>query len=170
MEKGYNPLAFRFMCLLSNYRKQLIFSYDILDQMESQYDKLKNKISLISDDGEYDSSKFNDYNDRFIMQLSNDLNTANCITLLYDLLKDNSVNGHTKREIINSFDKVLSLDLTKEDSIDSELDKYVMAKIEERNLAKRNKDYSLADSIRNELLEMGITLIDTREGTIYKRN
>lgn len=170
MEKGYNPLAFRFMCLLSNYRKQLIFSFDILDQIEGQYNKLKNKISLISDDGDLDTDRFNYYNDKFILQLSNDLNTANCITLLYDLIKDDSVNEHTKREIINSFDKVLSLDLTKcDDSIDSDLEKYIMDKIEERRKAKINKDYALSDSIRNELLNMGITLIDTREGTTYKK-
>ena len=169
IEEGYNPLAFKLMCLMSNYRKQLVFSYDILKQVEGAYNKLKNKILAINDIGELDTTKFGYYTDKFKEELSNDLNTANGITLIYDLLKDDSVNGHTKIEIINDFDKVFSLDLTKKTlntSID--MDKYIKDKIEERRIAKMNKNYELSDSIRDELLDKGIILTDTREGTTYR--
>lgn len=169
IEEGYNPLAFKLMCLMSNYRKQLVFSYDILKQVEGVYDKLKNRILAINDIGELDTTKFDYYTDKFKEELSNDLNTANGITLIYDLLKDDSVNGHTKIEIINDFDKVFSLDLTKKTlntSID--MDKYIKDKIEERRIAKMNKNYELSDSIRDELLDKGIILTDTREGTTYR--
>ena len=90
------------------------------------------------------------------------------ITLVYDVLKSD-LNDASKLYLINEFDKVLSLDLTKkeEKNIDSELEKYILTKIEERKEAKKNKDFVLADSIRNELLEKGIELKDTREGTTY---
>ena len=169
IEEGYNPLAFKLMCLMSNYRKQLVFSYDILKQVEGAYNKLKNRILAINDIGELDTTKFSYYTDKFKEELSNDLNTANGITLIYDLLKDDSVNGHTKIEIINDFDKVFSLDLTKKTlntSID--MDKYIKDKIEERRIAKMNKNYELSDSIRDELLDKGIILTDTREGTTYR--
>lgn len=169
IEEGYNPLAFKLMCLMSNYRKQLVFSYDILKQVEGAYDKLKNRILAINDIGELDTTKFDYYTNKFKEELSNDLNTANGITLIYDLLKDDSVNGHTKIEIINDFDKVFSLDLTKKNlntSID--MDKYIKDKIEERRIAKMNKNYELSDSIRDELLDKGIILTDTREGTTYR--
>lgn len=169
IEEGYNPLAFKLMCLMSNYRKQLVFSYDILKQVEGVYNKLKNRILAINDIGELDTTKFGYYTDKFKEELSNDLNTANGITLIYDLLKDDSVNGHTKIEIINDFDKVFSLDLTKKTlntSID--MDKYIKDKIEERRIAKMNKNYELSDSIRDELLDKGIILTDTREGTTYR--
>ena len=169
IEEGYNPLAFKLMCLMSNYRKQLVFSYDILKQVEGVYDKLKNRVLAINDIGELDTTKFGYYTDKFKEELSNDLNTANGITLIYDLLKDDSVNGHTKIEIINDFDKVFSLDLTKKTlntSID--MDKYIKDKIEERRIAKMNKNYELSDSIRDELLDKGIILTDTREGTTYR--
>lgn len=169
IEEGYNPLAFKLMCLMSNYRKQLVFSYDILKQVEGAYNKLKNRILAINDIGELDTTKFGYYTDKFKKELSNDLNTANGITLIYDLLKDDSVNGHTKIEIINDFDKVFSLDLTKKTlntSID--MDKYIKDKIEERRIAKMNKNYELSDSIRDELLDKGIILTDTREGTTYR--
>ena len=167
--EGYNPLAFKLMCLMSNYRKQLVFSYDILKQVEGAYNKLKNRILAINDIGELDTTKFGYYTDKFKEELSNDLNTANGITLIYDLLKDDSVNGHTKIEIINDFDKVFSLDLTKKNlntSID--MDKYIKDKIEERRIAKMNKNYELSDSIRDELLDKGIILTDTRDGTTYR--
>ncbi len=169
IEEEYNPLAFKLMCLMSNYRKQLVFSYDILKQVEGAYNKLKNRILAINDIGELDTTKFGYYTDKFKEELSNDLNTANGITLIYDLLKDDSVNGHTKIEIINDFDKVFSLDLTKKTlntSID--MDKYIKDKIEERRIAKMNKNYELSDSIRDELLDKGIILTDTREGTTYR--
>ena len=169
IEEGYNPLAFKLMCLMSNYRKQLVFSYDILKQVEGTYNKLKNRVLAINDIGELDTTKFGYYTDKFKEELSNDLNTANGITLIYDLLKDDSVNGHTKIEIINDFDKVFSLDLTKKTlntSID--MDKYIKDKIEERRIAKMNKNYELSDSIRDELLDKGIILTDTREGTTYR--
>lgn len=169
IEEGYNPLAFKLMCLMSNYRKQLVFSYDILKQVEGAYNKLKNRVLAINDIGELDTTKFGYYTDKFKEELSNDLNTANGVTLIYDLLKDDSVNGHTKIEIINDFDKVFSLDLTKKTlntSID--MDKYIKDKIEERRIAKINKNYELSDSIRDELLDKGIILTDTREGTTYR--
>ena len=169
IEEGYNPLAFKLMCLMSNYRRQLVFSYDILKQVEGVYDKLKNRILSISDIGQFDTTKFDYYTDKFKEELSNDLNTANGITLIYDLLKDDSVNGHTKIEIINDFDKVFSLDLTKRTLNTSlDMDKYIKDKIEERRIAKMNKNYELSDSIRDELLSKGIILTDTRIGTTYR--
>ena len=74
--------------------------------------------------------------------------------------------------MIESFDKVLSLNLLSGEfnEIDSDLEKYILEKIEERNIAKKNKDYELADSIRNELLDKGISIIDTRDGTKYEVN
>ena len=76
----------------------------------------------------------------------------------------------TKLELVKSFDKVLSLDLLKEEEsvIDTDLEKMIQEKIVERKEAKKNKDFATADKIRDELLEQGIKLIDTREGTTYE--
>ena len=110
------------------------------------------------------------YNDRFIEEISNDLNISNAITVLYDLLKDNEVNGHTKLSIIKDFDKVFSLNLIKEVEEDESLTEYILEMIAKRDIAKREKDFATADKIRNELLDQGIELMDTREGTKYKIN
>ena len=168
IENGYNPLSYRFMCLLSHYRRQLTFSYDSLDGAASAYKKLKNKVLNLNVDGEVDTTVFDEYNNKFKECLSDDLNTANAITLIYDILKLD-INDRTKFELIDNFDKVLGLDLTKKEEVKSDIDEeYILKKIEERKIAKENKEYVLADQIRNELLEKGITLKDTREGTTYE--
>ena len=170
--KGYNPLVYRYLCLNSYYHNTLTFSYDILDGATNEYSKLKKKIQNINNEGEFDELLFNKYVDKFKNELSNDLNTSMCLTILYELLKDNSVNGSTKIKIIGSFDEVLSLDLLKNDSIsiDNDLESYIKEMITLRNNYKNNKDYENADRIRNELLEKGIIIKDTREGTTYSIN
>lgn len=167
-ENGYDPLAFRFMCLNSHYRKQLVFSYDALTQAEATLKKLRNKIKLLSDSGELDRNVYEIYNNKFILEISNDLNTANAITVIYELLKDSSVSDKTKISLITSFDEVLSLNLISNEEENLENDAYIKEKIAERNNAKKNKNYVLADEIRDNLLKEGIKLIDTREGTTYE--
>lgn len=166
-EKGYNPLSYRYMCLGSHYRKQLAFSYAALNGAEQAYIKLKNKVSLIKDEGDLSEGDFASINRKFIKCLCEDLNTANALTVLYDLLKDESVNGHTKLLLITDFDKVLSLDLLKPE-VAREDHEEIIAMIKAREGAKKKKDFELADTIRNELLDKGIQLIDTKEGTTYK--
>lgn len=169
IEKGYNPLSFRYMCLNSHYRKILEFSFDSLSSSENAYKKLLNKISMLPIEGIFQDAAFKDYNEKFMDALKDDLNTANAITTLYDLLKDESINGRTKIDIIRSFDRILSLDLIKENH-NSEHPQHdeIMKLIEKRNTLKKEHKFSEADEIRKELSERGIELIDTREGTKYK--
>ncbi len=166
-ENGFDPIAYRFMCLNSHYRKQLLFTEEILSQASKTLNKLRNRISNLTKDGDVSTELFDKYKAKFVKELENDLNTANALSVLYEVLKDNELNNSTKLALVEDFDKVLSLDLV----IDNELedDQFILDKIEERNEAKKNKDYEKADSIRNELLEQGIQLIDTKEGTTYKR-
>ena len=156
-DQGYDPLAFRFMCLNSHYRKQLILSEETLN-------KLKNKISNIKDDNNFNEDDFNKYNNEFKNTLENDLNTANAITIIYNILKDNELSGNTKLKLIKSFDEVLSLDLIKEDNIDNELLDKVNKLIEERQNYKKEKNYEKADQIREKIESLGVTIKDTRDG------
>lgn len=167
-EKGYNPLAYRLFCLQSNYKNQLVFTYDSLDIANNTYNKLLSKVkSLKKDNTPIDNIAFNKYQESFKSCLSDNLNTSNALTVLYDVLKSD-ISDNTKISLIKSFDEVLSLDLLKEDKIDNKLVSYIEKMIEERKNAKQNKDFALADKIRNELQEKGIILKDTREGTTYE--
>ncbi len=170
-EKGYDPICYRLFCLQSHYRKQLLFSYDILDGAINTYNKLKSKIKNIKENknGEIEYNLVEKYKINFLEALGNDLNTSLALTTLYDVIKSEA-NNNTKLYLIEMFDSVLSLNLLKDDiqNIDDELTKYINEKIEERNKAKQDKNYELSDSIRNELLQKGIILKDTREGTIFE--
>lgn len=166
-EKGYNPLSYRFMCLLSHYRRQLVFSYASLDGAETAYKKLLNKTNSLQESSEFDKNIFNDWNEKFKSCLEDDLNTANAITVIYDLLKS-EVDNNTKYNLIKTWDEVLALDLLKKKEQKHENEEMILEKIEMRKIAKQNKDFVEADRIRDELLSMGIILKDTREGTTYE--
>ncbi len=167
--KGYNPLAYRLLCLQSHYRKQLLFTYDALDNATNAYNKLLSKIQSLKENNTGEIKDTEKYNDKFKEALKDDLNTSVALTVLYDVLKS-ELNNASKLYLVGEFDKVLSLDLLKDNKkeIDSDLEKYILDMIAKRNDAKKEKNYALADEIRNELLEKGIVIKDTREGTTYE--
>lgn len=166
--KGYNPLVYRLFCLQSHYRKQLVFSYDALDNTKITYEKLINKVNNLNEKGEFDYNKIKVYDDKFKAAIGNDLNTSMAITVLYDVLKDANLNDASKLKLVSKFDEVLSLNLINKISVNDDLKQYIEDKINQRNEAKKNKDYSLADKIREELQQQGIIIKDTREGTIFE--
>ena len=169
INKGYTPLSYRYFVLSSHYQKPLEFSYENLDGAENAYLKLKSRISKLNKKEDIlDEENYNKYNKQFMDAMDNNLNTSLALTTVYDVLKSD-MNDYTKRTLINEFDKVLSLDLLKEEEIELNVDKETIEKlINERNEAKKAKDYQKADQIRNDLLEKGIKLLDTREGTTYE--
>ena len=162
--KGYNPLVYRMFCLQSHYRKPLTFSYESLDNTAKAYDKLVKRISALSKDGEVDEAKAKELDGKFREALDNDLNTSLGLTAVYDVLKADT-NDATKLYVIEKFDEVLGLDLTKaeaesKDDLDSEIEELVA----KRQEARANKDWATADKIRDDLLARNIKLIDTPDG------
>ena len=169
IEKGYNPIVYRYFCLQSHYRKVLVYSLESLDSATNAYNKLKNKIKNIKNNlsGEVDYEKAKLFQDKFKDAFSNDMNTSMMLTTLYDVIKSD-LNNSTKLYLIEDFDKVLSLSLLEEEKISDELESYINEKIKERAMAKENKDYAKADEIRDELLSKNIILKDTKEGTTFE--
>ena len=142
-----------------------------MDTIKNTYDKLKRKIALINNNqGDVNNKNIELYENNFKEALENDLNTSNALTVLYDVIKDNTLTNNEKITLITKFDQVLSLDLLSSNTKEiSEIDeKYINDMINKRNEAKKEKNYNLADQIRDELLQKGIVLIDTREGTKFK--
>ena len=189
-EKGYDPLAYRFFCLQSHYRKSLVFTWENLDNAQLSYNKLIAKIAALKpDDGEADQAALKELKAKFSAALDNDLNTSLGITALYDVLKAKTGDA-TKLAAIADFDSVLSLgliekanakreELKKQAAVasgaftilaeDGTPDPAVEAKILERRDAKKAKNFSLADAIRDELKASGIELTDIPGGVRWKR-
>ena len=173
-EKGYNPLAYRMFCLQSHYRKPLTFSYESLDNVAKAYSKLINRISALNDNDNVNENSLIPYRKAFMEAMDNDLNTSLGLTCVYDVLKASDINDSEKLALIKEFDSVLSLDLLNgenkktDESVDDNLAAEVEKLIQKRNEARKNKDWATADSIRDELKEKNIVLIDTSEGVKWK--
>ena len=177
-EKGYAPLVYRFFCMQSHYRKNLVFSWENLDNARTAYDKLVARVAALKPgNGEtVDPVKFAEGKRRFTDALDNDLNTSLAVTALYDVFKLDT-NDTTRLALIRDFETVLSLGLIEaaeklsnkeeDNGLDPEFVAYIEAMIEARRVAKKEKNFAEADRIRAELLEKGVTLLDTREGTKY---
>lgn len=169
-EKGYDPLVYRMFCLQSHYRKPLVFSYEVLDNVKIAYEKLQNRIAALAVDGETEPEKMSGYRDQFAEAMGSDINTSQALTVLYDVLKAD-MSDVSKRSLIEEFEQVLSLGLFREmgetQEADAELTAWIEDKIAERKEAKKAKDFAKADAIRQELSDRGIEVKDTREGTVW---
>ena len=184
--KGYDPLAYRFFCLQSHYRKSLVFSWENLDNAVVAYEKLIARVMQLSTEGEVDAEAFAEGKERFAKALDNDLNTSLAITAVYDVLKA-KCNDATKRALLLDFDAVLSLELVqtadkrradkeakeqaeREQAMKDPFVAEILTLIDQRAAAKKAKNFAEADRIRQYLLDKGVTLIDSREGTTYQIN
>jgi len=190
-EKGYDPLAYRFFCLQSHYRKALVFSWENLDNAQGAYTKLIAKIAALKP-GSSDVIPEDYYalRDKFCAALDNDLNTSLAVTALYDVLKAKTTDD-TKLAAINDFDRVLGLDLIDKSIAKREADEKaaaaaksvefaviaedgsedaeITAKILARRDAKKAKNFAEADRIRDELAAAGIEVTDIPNGAKWKR-
>ena len=187
-EKGYDPLAYRFFCLQSHYRKGLVFTWENLDNAAQAYQKLIARIAALDPrDGTVDEAVLGEYKDKFLQQVGNDLNTSMGVTLLYDALKAKT-NGATRLAILDSFDQVLSLSLLEKAAavraeqvkvkaaqaqagytVTGEGDPEIDALVKARGEAKKAKNFAEADRIRDELKARGIEITDVPGGAVWKR-
>ncbi len=176
--KGYNPLVYRFFCLQSHYRKSLVFTYENLDNAAVAFNKLIAKIAALQaqPQGEVDKAKFDELKNSFVTAMDNDINTSLGITALYDVLKADTTPA-TKLALIDDFDKVLSLSLletaknstAKQENEAEELPAEILALAEERKQARKDKNFALADELRDKIVAMGYTVEETRQGTVIRK-
>ena len=173
-EKGYKPVIYRFFCLQSHYRKSLVFSWDNLDNAKTAYNKLLEKIAPLTKEsgGDTDKAEYERLMQSFRDALDNDINTAMAVTVLYDVLKSKA-NAATKLALIAEFDKVLGLDRIEnakkyaEESANASADipAEVMELVEQRKAARKEKNFALADEIRDKITALGYEVKETRQGT-----
>ncbi len=189
-KNGFDPLAYRFFCLQSHYRKILVFSEENLKNAQGAYNKLIARIAALRpEDGPVDEAAFTALKEKFCAAMDNDLNTSLAVTAVYDVLKAQT-NDATKLAALADFDRVLSLSLVERAaakreelkkqtvaageftivSESGESDPDIEAQIRARQDAKKAKNFAEADRIRDALKAAGIELTDIPHGAKWKRN
>ncbi len=175
-DKGFLPVMYRFFCLQSHYRKSLVFTWENLENAKITYNKLIAKIAPLTSEvqGEIDRAEFDRLMDGFKAALDNDLNTALGITAVYDVLKS-TANAATKLSLLTEFDKVLGLDLIENAkksanaTANEDIPAEVLELAEQRKAARKEKNFALADELRDKITALGFEIKETRQGTEIRR-
>lgn len=155
-EMGFNPLAYRYLCLTAHYRSPLDFSLENLESAKNAYERLKNIISEIKDDKKINQK----YLEEFNAAISDDFDMPRAIAILWNLVRDNNAEGKVKT--IKEMDKVFGLDLFKKEKI--KISSEIKKLIKEREKSRKDKNWQKADELRKEIESRGYIVEDTPKG------
>ena len=182
IDNGYNPLDYRYFCLGAHYRSPLQFSFEALDAARSGRLNMAGRILRLKEDNpslepmtaealREAAGKASGLLRSFREDLANDLNVPKAMVWFWELLKDESVESAQKLGGLLEMDRVLGLGLASVEpqQLDPQFKAEVQALVEEREKARRHKDYSRADEIRERLRQMGVAVEDTPSGPRWKK-
>lgn len=173
-EKNIDPLALRYLFLQTHYRQSMNFTWDALAAAQTALIKLRRYIQQFQVNiqrtslSEEKLNKVDSFQNAFKSALENDLQMPQALAVVWEVAKSN-IPSTDKVDLLRSFDEVLSLDLFAEEdegNIPKEITKLAQERIEARN----NKDFALADQIRNVITQKGYSIKDTSDGFILRKN
>ena len=164
IEKGLDPLDYRYFCLGTHYRKPLMFSSEALEGAKSSRKKLVLKVTELARTGKASPSKQKKYLQIFTKEINDDLNTAKALAVLWDVLKDEKLSDKDKHSLILKFDEIFGLELHKAKKEKITIPEEVEKLAQLRLLARINKDWKKADELREKIKELGYVVGDTKEG------
>ncbi|MCC6865591.1 MAG: cysteine--tRNA ligase [Ignavibacteria bacterium] len=175
IKKGYAPLDFRYLCLGTHYRKRLLFSWEILDQAKAAFSRLKLNVQQIRNDAkknfdQRDASLPKEEKEKFTQAVNDDLNMPQAIAVLWGVIRNENLSSAEKKNLIDSFDRVLGLDLDKDNKTGDEIiPSEILEIVNERITAKKGKDFKKADELRGKLKDMGYEIVDKKDGAEVKK-
>ncbi|PMC34187.1 cysteine--tRNA ligase [Bacillus sp. UMB0899] len=184
--KEIDPQIVRFFMLSVHYRHPINFSQELLESTKNAFERLstsygnlkhrKNSSNNLTENDQEWFDKINSYQEQFVKEMDDDFNTANAISILFDLSKQANYymqEQNTSEEVIQAFldqfdelGNVLGVTFGSTDLLDEEIE--IM--IEQRIQARKDRNFALADEIRDKLKDLNIILEDTPQGTRWKRN
>ncbi len=164
IDEGFNPLSFKYLCLTTYYGKQLAYSDEIMKSADNSYKNLLKQTQAYAD---FDknanlSEKATELLDKFENAIFNDLNMAVALTVLREVLSS-EISNDEKATLISKMDSVFCLKLLEKTAI-ADIPEEIKQLAEQRLVAKKNKDFALADSLRSQITESGWKLMDTPDG------
>jgi cysteinyl-tRNA synthetase len=170
VEKGYDPIAMRYLILTSHYKKGLNFSYESLESAQNALVNLRSQISQLRQGfvgqanrtvlSEEKNNKIDEYLEKFIAALSDDINVPQALAVMWEMLKSNIPSGD-KYDLAMSFDEVLGLNLKSQTANIKQIPKEIQILISKREQLRKEKKFEEADEIRDEIEKSGYKVKDT---------
>ena len=174
IDMGYSPMEYRYFLLMAHYRKKLKFTFDALDSAASGYKNLSQRILKLK--SEVDSKTVTqkdiheEYRKKFSGKINDDLNMPEAMAVIWDLTKDERISSKDKLDLILEFDTVAGLCLNEvKEKEEAEIPEEIQELARQRSDAKKNRDFRLADKLRELIKEKGYEIADTKEGTSIKK-
>ncbi len=166
VEKGYDPLAYRYFLLTAHYRKELNFSFEALDAASVAYNKLKNWCGEhITENGNVNVL----YKQKFLESLYDDLGTPSSIATLWELIKDESISNEDKYQTLMNMSAILGLSLHTIEKGNMEIPHDVQVLLDTREVARAEKNFEESDRLRNEIEKQGFVIKDTENGQMISK-
>jgi len=159
IEQGYDPLAYRFMCLGAHYRSRLSFTWEGLDGAQTALNRLHTAMYAWGEPGALDE----DYVDKFAAHVNDDLNMPRVLALTWDLVKSDLPDA-TKKATLLFFDQVMGLRLAEWKPVEAAIPAEIMALVEQRTVARKEKRWKDADALRAQVTAAGYEIEDTPQG------
>jgi cysteinyl-tRNA synthetase len=163
IDRGYDPLAYRFFTLNAHYRAKLNFTWDGLDSAATSLDRLRNQVYEWDDPGAVDE----DYVEKFTGQVNDDLNMPRAIAVAWDLVRSN-LPSSVKKGTILVFDRVLGLNLAGWHPIQDVIPQEILTLVQQRQAARTEKRWAEADALRMQVTQAGYEIEDTPQGARVK--
>ena len=167
IDKGYEPLAYRYMCLTASYRQQLTFSWEALETAKHSYEKIKSKVLDLQENSSDCSDDVAKHKEQFLHAINDDLNMPQALAALWGLLRDDKISSKARLELANDFDTVLGLGIADFGSEDIPADIVTLA--EKREKARAEKNWEASDKLRDEIHEKGFIIDDKKEGFVLRK-
>jgi len=170
IQKGYNPLAFRYLALTSHYRQGLNFTWKALDASQNALDNLYEKIrELKNSNTKSKPSSLNtkDYKNKFIDYLDDDLNAPKALALMWKVIKDERLKTEDKRDLLLDFDKVFGFNLAQIKTL--KIPQALLGLAKQREKYRKEGNWQKADEMRRKIKESGFLVDDTKEGPKLKK-
>ena len=164
IDRGIDPLAYRFFCLGAHYRSKLNFTWEGLESAATSLDRLRNAVHEWGAPGQVDPA----YVEKFTEQVNDDLNMPRALAVTWDLAKSDLPAG-VKKSTALVFDRILGLCLGEWKPVEEEIPAGVVDLVEQRQLARKEKRWKDADALRDEVGQAGFEIEDTPQGPRVKR-
>lgn len=170
IDKGYEALSYKMLCFTSHYRNKLNFTWEALENSQNTLNKLREGYQKHnSGTDEIDDKSISEYKTKFQEAINDDLNMPVAMSVIWEIIK-NPNKSKKLAELLLDFDKVLGIDIQKNDSKkDIEIPEDIKKLIEKRRIARQNKDWNLSDNIRDDIKEKGYIVKDTKEGMTIEK-